>query len=290
MEVSTSLNVFNNTPWSYTQIIDAGIEAGFRCFDLNVNDYCYNPDSFLLQENWRENMAGIRDHAKARGVRFYQAHTYIPYPLDVADETRKFLTLRTIEAAGIAGAQWIVVHPWFFNDPFEVSLAKNLEELASFAAFAKQHSIGIAIENMPGEIHFRDGIEKYPFNTAEELIRLIDPLNAEFGNVGACWDTGHAALTLNLAPQRENILRLGKRLKTLHIADNGGSFDDHLPPFYCRVDFKEIVEALEEIGFEGTFNFEAHNCCNKLPTELRIDGARMLYRIGEYIVTHYGKQ
>ena len=74
---------------------------------------------------------------------------------------------------------------------------------------------------------------------------------------------------------------------SVHIADNNGNFDDHLPPFYCRVDFKEIMGALREVGFAGTFNFEAHNCCNKMPDELRVDAARMLYRIGEYIVTHY---
>jgi sugar phosphate isomerase/epimerase len=196
---------------------------------------------------------------------------------------------RTIEAASIAGAEWIVIHPAFFQEEPKVRYRKNLETFRSLAEFAKKCSIGLAIENLPGRIQFRDQVEVYPFTTAEELISLIDPLNEEFGNVGACWDTGHAGLTLNLAPQSEEIHRLGHRLKTLHIADNGGSFDDHLPPFYCRIDFKEIVEALTDIGFAGTFNFEAHNCCNKLPDELRIDAARMLYRIGEYIVTHYGK-
>ena len=287
MEISTSLNLFCNTNWEYTKIIDAGIEAGFRCFDLNVNDYCNLPNSFLLRENWRQEMEIIRDHAKMRGVRFYQSHAYIPYPPNAPAEEIDFFNRRTIEAASIAGAEWIVIHPSYFEEEPKVCYQKNLETFRALAEFAKKCSIGLAIENLPGRIQYRDHLEIYPFTTAEDLISLIDPLNEEFGNVGACWDTGHAALTLNMAPQAGEIRRLGHRLKTLHIADNNGNFDDHLPPFYCRVDFKEIVGALREIGFAGTFNFEAHNCCNKMPDELRVDAARMLYRIGEYIVTHY---
>ena len=70
-----------------------------------------------------------------------------------------------------------------------------------------------------------------------------------------CLDTGH--LHLFDKDQRNFILKAGKRLKALHIADNQGFEDQHMMPYgRGNIDFDEVVRALREIHYEGLFNLE----------------------------------
>lgn len=279
MRVSTSLNVYarfvKEYSYNYEGIMDRAIACGFRCFDFSCGNFA-RIDSFYTAANWRDNVKRIQEYAQKRDVEFFQSHASMT-PDDHA------LIRKSIEAAALVGASWTVLHPWELPGmEKEDRIARNVEIIRPFAEFARKHNIGLAIENMAKTMYwYGEKVSTEGFCDADELIPLVDQLNAEFGNVGVCWDTGHA--NLSMESQYEDIIKLGQRLKVTHIADNKSQGDDHMPPFYGTTDFGAIMKALKEIEYQGTFNFETHYFTNGLPDELVDEGVKLLYRIGRFV-------
>ena len=60
--------------------------------------------------------------------------------------------------------------------------------------------------------------------------------------VGICWDTGHA--NRNSDDQIPSIMRLGGRIKALHVNDNLGQTDLHIMPFLGNVPWEDVMHAL----------------------------------------------
>ena len=106
-------------------------------------------------------------------------------------------------------------------------------------------------------------------------------------NVGACWDTGHAHLAGQDQPA--SLRELGERLHALHIADNHGATDEHMPPFFGGIDWPPILVALREIGYDGDFTFEAHNLVRRVPAACQAEAIRLLYQIGAHMVEEAGE-
>lgn len=81
-------------------------------------------------------------------------------------------------------------------------------------------------------------------------------------NLAICLDTGHLHLSrinhLTEQTHREFILEAGNLLQALHITENNGVKDTHQMPFSARygVDWKEVITALDEIGYKDLFNLE----------------------------------
>jgi sugar phosphate isomerase/epimerase len=70
-----------------------------------------------------------------------------------------------------------------------------------------------------------------------------------------CIDTGHSNFC-GEAPADAVRLVGGEYLGALHVHDNNGKADQHLRPGFGNVDWDAFSDALVEIGFEGSVNFE----------------------------------
>ena len=116
----------------------------------------------------------------------------------------------------------------------------------------------MALENM--RVHPAAVLTHRFCQTPDELCDVADALG-----VGVCWDFGHA--NISGVRQSEGLRYVGKRLKVIHINDNGGMDDQHLAPFTGNVDWVDAMKGLSEIGYEGVFNFEL--ATGKLPTSTR---------------------
>lgn len=281
MEISTSLNLYASTRnIPYTEMLRRAVKAGFTCFDFNPADYAREPkDNWYLSPHWRENVQEIKVAADELGARFGQSHAFCfcqPEPEDTDFQIRK-----SIEAAAIAGVPWVVLHPWITGkSDFSSILEENLRRTEPYIAYAKELGVGIAIENVPERIFWMGEMLKgEAFQRADQLIALVDPLQETYGNVGICWDTGHAHLSM--ASQREDLLRIGRRLKVTHIADNAGQQDEHMPAFFGYCNWKEIVGTLREIGYAGTLNFETHCFTRCMHEDLLDDAVAFLYKVGQ---------
>lgn len=85
--------------------------------------------------------------------------------------------------------------------------------------------------------------------------------------IGATFDLGHLNIGKKYGFTDEDMVReareLAKNVKHVHLADNFGYADSHLPPGMGNVPNKEILEELERQGFSGTKIVEAGGFVNQ---------------------------
>ena len=122
-----------------------------------------------------------------------------------------------------------------------------LSHLAPVVEYANKLGVRVVIENM------RPVPKPTPYHRycqmPEELCDVADTLG-----IGVCWDFGHANI-VGLV-QSEALKNVGGRLKMLHVNDNGGIGDDHVPPFLGKTDWRDAMHGLALCGFDGLFNYE----------------------------------
>jgi sugar phosphate isomerase/epimerase len=114
-------------------------------------------------------------------------------------------------------------------------------------ALAERYGLTIFTENLPGNRLTRTG---------KELVRYIK--DAGSPNLKAVFDLGHNSL-MNLNPRNE-IVDLGVDLQHLHIHDNHGKADEHIPLGEGTVDVDSFAEGLLRIGYKGIYLFEFVDC------------------------------
>jgi sugar phosphate isomerase/epimerase len=293
MEISTSLNVF--TDQSVEEAIRRCKEAGFRSLDFNYWDY----QEYVLGLTPEEEEAWARDirlHAEHYGVRFTQMHgpvhgrSFQDMVLGLNTDSFFELMKRSIRTAAILGVPWVVLHPGQStikgDEPYKDVVDFNCEYFKLLIPTLEETNVGIALENIfdrSSGIGANDELghsRRIYCAIPGELVELIDRLNHPL--VGACWDTGHAHK--QGLRQGDGIRMLGSRLKTLHIQDNNGIWDQHLLPYQGTIDWNEVIEALKEIGYQGDFTYEAHNSIRMLPEELRDAGLVYSAQVARYLV------
>jgi sugar phosphate isomerase/epimerase len=85
-------------------------------------------------------------------------------------------------------------------------------------------------------------------NTAEETIEIVDSVKG----INVCLDVNHF-----LQEKSENaILKIGQRIKTVHISDCDYINECHRLPGDGKINFMKVLAAFEEIGYNGVFNYE----------------------------------
>ena len=189
------------------------------------------------------------EFANANGVEILQGHLWLQVML-CSDEENTVKTLcdwlDMFEAIGIKNA---VLHCDRIRSnpemPPQQRVEENVRVLKRLAQHIEGRSINICLENLTAV-----GL----CSNADEILSIIEKVGSN--NLGICLDTGH----LHLCEDRDQVKFIktaGKYLKALHIADNDKSTDQHLMPFgKGNVDFFGVVKALEEIGYDGLFNYE----------------------------------
>ena len=248
-------------------------DAGFDAYDVSLFDTSEkNP---FYTDGWRAYAAEVKAAADAVGLVCNQAHA--PFPSSKADDpTNKVYNetifdclVRSVEAAAFLGADAIVVHPVQhlpYHKNEEKLFSMNMDFYRSLAPYAKKNGIKIALENMWQTDPRRKIIWDSTCATAEEFIRYFDTL-ADPEAFTCCLDLGHCGLCGHEAA--DMIRALGAdRLGALHIHDNDHLRDAHTIPYTGRMDWKEIMKALGEIGYKGDFTYEAQSFYQAMPTEM----------------------
>lgn len=144
--------------------------------------------------------------------------------------------------AAYLGAKYVIVHPSSepISDeerPFAIKYAK--ESLSVLAKEAKKAGIVIAVENLP---------RTCLGNTVEELMDIISVDDS----LVICFDVNH----LLKQTHKHFVSVAGSKIKTLHISDYDFIDERHLLPGEGKIDWKEILDLLEGIGYDGAFMYE----------------------------------
>ena len=153
---------------------------------------------------------------------------------------------RALDALLALGGRVLVLHPGAAVQAPEMSreqLAIARESIATLAASCSQAGVKIALENPPPyELGGRNA----------DMLLLYEALRDE-PTVQACFDTGHAHLS------REGVgflAALPKEILVVHLSDNAGESDDHLPPGEGTICWRDFFAMLRECGFHGQLVIE----------------------------------
>jgi sugar phosphate isomerase/epimerase len=141
----------------------------------------------------------------------------------------------------------------------------------------------IATENM---FKWKDATETETVpaacGTSEDFIRHLDVI--DHPSFTACLDLGHAEM-VNCEGAVSMIRALGNRISCLHVHDNDLYHDLHTFPFAGNANWREIADALREIGYSGHFTFEADSFMKSYPDELIPACLYLLERTGRYLIS-----
>ena len=253
-------------------------EHGFATADFGITML-----DLSSAEGWKPQVEQIMTDATEQGFSFYMGH--LPFMGGISKSEEVMTTFKEkvhngIDAAAALGIQYAIMHPNAANFPLikydhDEQRAVTLELLSPFVEHANRVGVNIVVENMR-VVSGKMQCHRYCM-TAEELCDLADTLG-----VGVCWDFGHAHLSG--LKQSKALEYVGKRLKAVHVNDNGGIEDDHVPPFFGSVNWKDAMHGLALTGFEGPFNFELN--LGRVPAAMRGDFADYLIKIANELMSY----
>jgi sugar phosphate isomerase/epimerase len=175
------------------------------------------------------------------------------YTASIYPEVRQWgvrMVERAIDFAVQIDASHITLHPGANGWPdVWPQLAQRAREaqMASFvelAAYAEASGVRVGIENLPR------GATLPGYADFAEIFRVLDRIPS----VGVTLDVGHVQ-TMGLDPAAL-IRRLGPRLNHLHVHDNHGEGDEHLPVGEGAIRWAPLCRALVEIDYHGVLEVE----------------------------------
>lgn len=153
--------------------------------------------------------------------------------------------IKGLEAANRMGMDTYTFHPGFWSPIGTLAKEKVYEAVRSslicIDEAAEDLGVKAAMENMPD----------HPFamcKRPDELFYLL-----EGTGIGVCFDVGHA----NVCGSLDLFLDHSNRYSNVHLHDNRGERDEHLPIGDGEIDFSRVLEGLN--GYEGKLVIESRS-------------------------------
>lgn len=231
----------------FEQMIRVSGELGYDSIEFNVDE------DALLPRMWgKQKRADLLALAEDSGVELQSlcinAHRTFNYA-SPDPHTRAIgvsLLNQCIELAADLRGKLILVCGWDSKEP-KVERSWDLFKagLLQSVSLAEHHGITLALEAVGYDFLL----------TTAQLIQMI----AEVGSpsLGVYLDVGNAA-SIGLSPVEE-IKAAGQRAAQIHFKDTLGQYFAQTLPFgEGIVDFKEVLWALDEIGYDGCLVVELH--------------------------------
>ncbi len=151
-----------------------------------------------------------------------------------------------MELAEIAKPKAIVVHggydKWRFDGNMDMWLKNSLDVWPTIVRRAGKIGTRLAMENV-----FDD--------SPEAIMKLLNAMDSN--HFGHCFDVGHFRL-FSKVTMEEWFRQLGKRVIEVHIHDNNGGRDEHLPPGEGDIDFAKFFSLLRNSSSEVIYTIEPH--------------------------------
>jgi len=157
--------------------------------------------------------------------------------------------LQSLELAAKLGAKKVVLHPSmvFGMGGFVLDSVKEyaLAFVSTMVSEAQRLKITICLENM------------MPRNMLGVEPQFFEEIFSEFPSLTLTLDTGHANMGDPDGRRLGELLsRFGDRLGHIHVSDNLGIHDDHLPVGSGTIHFPELIRNIKKSGYDETITLE----------------------------------
>jgi len=171
---------------------------------------------------------------------------------DLTDSIREASLLEmfnSLEVAAELGSQKVVLHPGHIGGMGiyveQTALAHANNSLAAIIDRAQTLGLCVCLENMFPKCR--------AFVEPDDFVEILQ----RFPDLKLTLDTGHANIA-NPGGRRilEFIEKFGPRIGHLHVSDNFGERDDHIPLGAGKIDFLKIINALKQTGYDDTVTLE----------------------------------
>ena len=122
----------------------------------------------------------------------------------------------------------------------------NMESILYLSKCAEEHGVNAQIENVP---------EPFPYvlKSVSDFERFFEEIGIDIGFV---LDVAHSNLR---GETLEFIRRFENFITHVHLSDNHGVFDEHLPIGEGSIDWQETISALKASRFDGWITIESYN-------------------------------
>jgi len=193
----------------------------------------------------------VAESLRAGGVQTATIHAPIEdhWPGARDEEARRLAVRRLRQAIALAPLfrpRGIVVHGGYYGWIYDFDPDKWLEParrtFGEVAETAEKEGVDLFLENVFDE-------------APEHLLRLKSAIGSK--RLGFCCDPGHATLFSGL-PVHKWVEAFGPDLRELHLHDNRGRRDDHLPVGEGAINFRGILHAALDAGSSPILTLEPH--------------------------------
>lgn len=240
--------------------VDFGLYNG-QCNHFRTPNSVYSKGDDAVVEYYTK----LKEYADSLGIKICQTHGktqgFINKKLnddDLVENTRLDCL-----ATSALGAPTCVLHNatsiFLGADPDPELMHKLSYELFSRTIpYAKQYGVNIATETFGDAVKY-NAVDFFgdidEFEKAYRAIKSVDELKDGFT---ICVDTGHSnkAMRFGNPTPGDVIRRLGSEVTALHLNDNDTFEDQHKIPGMGVIDWNDIFDALDEIGYKGVYNME----------------------------------
>ncbi len=231
------------------EILDPVREAGFR--HIEVCSFPAHLDYHNLPDVRR-----ARDRLDSLQINPVSFHAPFAERIDItspdaglrAESVRELIL--ACEAAAELGCEHMVLHPGPEREgrPPEAEFLERMrhaaESLNQVAGRCCQLGVRLLLENMLAHLLF---------GHVRDMMCLLGEIKT--CSVGACLDTGHA----HLAREMDRVIqKLSGHLQMVHINDNHGDWDAHLPPGEGSINWPRVFAELRAVSFFGVLVLELH--------------------------------
>ncbi len=195
-----------------------------------------------------ERTAGALRAAGIRTVSFHAPFRDI-WPGAQDEEARRFAVRRLSQAIALAPVfrpEGVVMHGGYFGWLFDFRPGEWLESARrSFGELAE------AAEKADTRLFVENVFDEAP----DHLLRLREAVGSP--RLAFCFDPGHATL-FSKVPLHLWAEAFGDGIGLMHVHDNRGTRDDHLPVGEGTINFRGVILAALDAGADPIFTVEPH--------------------------------
>lgn len=213
----------------------------------------------VRRKDWEAHAAAFREFADEQEIVIHQSHApFNRYNPPETDADFRVLLDRSVQTAAILGSKYLVIHADEYRPQAgeDYDSARVVDAMAAFFApvVEKAAALGVtvAVENLFEDRRYGPGRSRC-CSTVEEVTGVIERLR-EYGDVGCCWDFGHAHVSF-CKNDAEALRACAKYVVCTHVHDNNHG-DEHRLPFLGSIDWKTIMPVLCGSGYAGNLTLE----------------------------------